>query len=887
MGRLRAFVESLTNKPLTVLLSHGHIDHAPGAVEFEDVYLNSADWPLYRSQCGLAGRQDYLKGNLKDRYEALTAGTLLEGDPDKTFAELTGGMVFDLGGVHLRAVAFPGHTPGSMAFLLEEDRILITGDACNNFTFLFLDISDTVETYRDTVARVRDQLAGKFDRVFVSHHGPELPASLLNGMAERCSQVLRGETDAFPFQFMGTEALTAKRPGADFMPTDGNPANLIYDPAKIRRVQVPFARKYPHLCQPITIAGVTFRNRMFSAPMGGTDITNDGCIGPKSTAFYELRARGGAGAVTVSECMVHPQTDGSHAYHLDTAVLNSLACATYTADAIRRHGAMPSLELSHSGMYAGTYMTDKARQHEMHQWGPSDTVRPDGVPVKALSQEQIDDIVASYGRVAGLAKRAGFEMVMIHGGHGWMINQFLSPYFNHRTDAYGGSLENRCRFAIEVLKSVRAAVGPRFPIEFRMSGSELFEGGYDLEEGCRIAQQLEPYIDLLHVSAGTYQRGFGDTHPSMFKPHGCNVYLAAEIKKHVKVPVATIGGLNDPNQMEEIIASGKADVVYMARALLADPELPRKVTENRPEEIVRCLRCFTCMAERAATSTRRCTVNPLIGRELDGVEVQPAPVKKKVMVAGGGPGGLYAAYTAARRGHQVTLYEKEMELGGVLKSEQALPFKHEMYELTASYQRLAAKAGVEFRLGQAVTPELVQQEAPDALILAVGSRPLVPPIPGLHGDNVIVVNDYYKHQTKVADTVVVMGGGLAGCECAICLGQQGKKVHIVEMRDALAPDANVRHRPLLLKEIDKYVTVHTGCKAMEVRPDGVLCQDSQGKEVLVPGATVICALGQRPCTDTVEALQNTAPFIRVIGDAGRVSTITNAVYQGYHAALDL
>ncbi len=215
--------------------------------------------------------------------------------------------------------------------------------------------------------------------------------------------------------------------------------------------------------------------------------------------------------------------------------------------------------------------------------------------------------------------------------HGWLINQFLSPYFNKRTDEYGGSLENRCRFAIEVLKAVREAVGPRFPIEFRMSGSELFEGGYDLTEGCRIAEQLEPHIDLLHVSAGTYQRGFGNTHPSMFKPHGCNVYLAAEIKKHVSVPVATLGGLNDPAQMEEIIASGKADIVYMARALLADPELPRKVAENRDADIVRCLRCFTCMAERASTATRRCTVNPLIGRECDGVEVQPAPVRKKVL----------------------------------------------------------------------------------------------------------------------------------------------------------------------------------------------------------------------------------------------------------------
>lgn len=646
-------------------------------------------------------------------------------------------------------------------------------------------------------------------------------------------------------------------------------------------------RKYPNLCQPITLGKVTFRNRMFSAPMGGTDITNDGCIGPKSTAFYELRGKGGAGAVTVSELMVHPETDGSHAYHLDTSILNSLAAATYTADAIRRHGAIPSLELSHSGMYAGTYMTDKGRQKSMHQWGPSDTVRPDGVEVRALTKEMIHDITAAYGKVAGLAKRAGFEMLMIHGGHGWLLNQFLSPYFNKREDEYGGPLENRCRLAVEVLKAVREAVGPYFPIEFRMSGSELFDGGYDLAEGCRIAEQLQPYIDLLHVSAGTYQRGFGDTHPSMFKEHGCNVYLAAEIKKHVSVPVATIGGLNDPVQMEEIIANGKADVVYMARALLADPYLPRKVMENRDEEIVRCLRCFTCMAERAQTSTRRCTVNPLIGRELEGDEVVPAAEKKKVLVAGGGPGGLYAAYTAARRGHEVILCEKDHEVGGILKSEQALRFKHEMYELSGTYRLLAEKAGAKILTDTEVTSEYVEKEAPDALIIAVGSEPLIPPIKGLDGENVVIVNNYYLEKEKVTDQVVVFGGGLAGCECAIHLGMEGKKVHLVEMRDELAPDANVRHRPLLMKEIDKYVEVHTGYKGLEVTEEGVLCETKTGEKILVPGTTVICALGQRSRSALVDALRDTAPYVSVIGDAARVSTITNAVYWGYHAALDI
>lgn len=646
-------------------------------------------------------------------------------------------------------------------------------------------------------------------------------------------------------------------------------------------------QKYPNLSAPITLGRVTFRNRMFSAPMGGTDITADCCVGPRTPGFYELRAKGGAAAVTASELVVHPETDASHMFHLNLQTPGSLSGWTFLADAISRHGAVPSVELSHSGQYAGTYLVDKDKKKGLSQFGPSDWVRPDGIPVKALTKEQIGDIVRAYGETAVLCKRAGFQMIMVHGGHGWLINQFLSPAFNHRTDEYGGSFENRLRLAREVLTAVRSAVGPGFPIEFRMSGSELFDGGYTLEDGVKIAQGIEDLVDLIHVSAGSYQFGFFNTHLPMFANHGANVYLAAEIKKHVSKPVATIGALNDPAQMEEIIASGKADVVYMARALLADPELPNKVIAGRDDEIVRCLRCFTCMAERPTTGTRRCTVNPLIGRECEGMDVQPAAKKKNVVVVGGGVGGMKAAITAAQRGHHVTLLEKEGELGGILKSEQALPFKYEMYQLGLTLARQMELEGVTVRLNTLATPELLESMKPDALILAVGSTPIVPPLPGIKGENVVVVNNYYLEKSKVGSRVVVLGGGLAGCECAVHLGMEGKTVHLVEMRDSLAVDCNIRHRPILMKQVEQYCTTHLKHAGLAVTEDGLLCKDETGKEVLIPGDTIICAVGQRSNRDAVMQLRGCAPWVREIGDCARVSNITNAVYQGYHAALDI
>ena len=646
-------------------------------------------------------------------------------------------------------------------------------------------------------------------------------------------------------------------------------------------------KEYPLLTSSIRIGNTFFRNRMFAAPMGATDITADCCPGPRTQGFYELRAKGGAAAVTVSELVVHPETDASQMLHLDLRTPGCLAGHTFIADAIRRHGAVPSIEFSHSGQYAGTYLIDTNKKRNLCQYGPSDTIRPDGIPVRALSEAQIADIVRAYGEAAVLAKRAGYEMIMVHCGHSWLINQFLSPFFNHRKDEYGGSFENRIRFAREVLSEVRNQVGSGFPIEMRMSGSELFEGGYDLTEGCRIAEALEDLVDLIHVSAGSYQFGFFRTHLSMFSPHGDNVCLAEEIRRHVSKPVATIGAINDPDQMEAILEEGKADVICMARELMADPYLPRKVEAGKPEEIVKCLRCFTCMAERPVTQTRRCAVNPLIGREMEGMDILPAAKKKTVVVAGGGIAGLEAAYTAARRGHRVILFEKEKETGGILRSEQAIPFKREMYELGRTMELLCRREGVEFRLNTEATPEQVRQEKADALILAVGSNPIVPRIPGIERDNVILVNDLYRNTRKIGEKVAVLGGGLAGCECAVHLNQEGRKVVLVEMRNQLAPDCNIRQRPILMQQLEKGVEVRLETAGISVTDRGLIVRNASGEEKLIEADTVVLAVGQRSNSDAVNRLRHSAEFVRMVGDCIRPANITKAVYEAYHAALDI
>jgi NADPH-dependent 2,4-dienoyl-CoA reductase/sulfur reductase-like enzyme len=379
----------------------------------------------------------------------------------------------------------------------------------------------------------------------------------------------------------------------------------------------------------------------------------------------------------------------------------------------------------------------------------------------------------------------------------------------------------------------------------------------------------------------------------MFMERGVNVRYAAEVKKLVKIPVATIGALNEPAMMDELISSGKADAVEMARALLADPYLPKKAWMGRDDEIVRCCRCFSCMAERLTTGLRVCALNPVIGNEYELSFAPPATKPKKVLVAGGGPGGMQAALTAAERGHSVVLCEKSGELGGALRSERGIPFKTDLYGFIATKARQLEKAGVEVRLNTEVTPELAAGIAPDVLIVAVGASPVVPPIPGLKaddgslGESVIVANELYQKRDLVGRKVAVLGGGLVGCETAAHLAREGHDVTVVEMLGELCPDANGGHRPLLLAELDKTVTARTGLRGARVEKNGLVCTDGDGNEVLIEADTVVVAVGQRANRAAADSLRDCAPEVYEIGDCVRPAQVTQAVFRGHFAALDI
>ena len=461
---------------------------------------------------------------------------------------------------------------------------------------------------------------------------------------------------------------------------------------------------------------------------------------------------------------------------------------------------------------------------------------------------------------------------------------------HHREDEYGGSFENRCRFMLEVIGRIRAHCGPDLPIEVRMSGTELADeqGGYTLADGVEIAKVLDGKVDLIHVSTGGGHPSGGTVmHPSMFLPHGCNVYLAAEIKKHVHTPVATVGSLSEPDKMEEIIASGQADLVCMARALIADPYLPRKVMEGRPEDIRPCQRCFNCQGGMFVTRNMRCAVDPIIGNELRSQIPVPLTPSRKVLIAGGGPAGMVAAVTAARRGHQVTLCEAGPALGGAIRYAKYVPFKKYLDDYLHYLIRQVGRAGVEVRLNTPVTPDLAEALSPDVLVAAVGARPIVPELPGVELPHVVMGANAHERIGEMGQRVAIIGGGLVGTELAIQLADLGKRPVVLEMREDYAMDSNPQHKNAIHWQKEHLIDFRLNTTVTAITPEGVEAVDCQGQKIFVPADTVVVAVGYRADEAQVEALRFAAPEFHWIGDCYRPGKVTDAVRTGYYTALDL
>lgn len=646
--------------------------------------------------------------------------------------------------------------------------------------------------------------------------------------------------------------------------------------------------KYPHLFTPLKIGDTLFRNRIFASPTGTQYTTSLSRPFDSTMCYYERKAMGGSASVCIGDAIVDSKMGLAIGNHIRLDDPRAKATLCKLSEMISRHGAVAAMEMSHGGSHACL-----AFDGGETIYGPDDIEYvKNGITyhAHAMTREIMDIISAKFADAAAFAKRCGFGMVTLHGGHGWMLHQFMSPTTNHRTDEYGGSFENNMRFPLEVIRAVREAVGPRFPIEIRISGSEVFEGGYGIDYGVKIAKALDGLVDIIHVSAGSHEDDsvFTVTHPSMFLPDGVNVKYAAEIKKHVKKSyVATVGALSDPAQMEEIIASGKADIVELARELMCDPFMPAKARAGRDEDIDKCMRCFQCYSNLMTDGHITCAINPSTGHELEHKCAMPPAAKKRVLIVGGGIGGMQAALTAAQRGHEVILCEKTGQLGGVLLCEEKVDYKRNLHGYLLRQARRVAEAGIEIRLNTEATAELARSIEPDVIIAAVGGEAVVPPIKGIGGENVTAATELFRVPEKAGKRVVVLGGGLVGIEMAIFLAQLGRCVTIMEMASDLNCGKNIVHRKAVDVELPKLgIEASLSTRALEITADGVF-GEKNGEKLFFPADTVVTAMGRRALSDVCDELRFCAPEFYQIGDCTAPQTIYDATRQGYAIAMDI
>lgn len=666
---------------------------------------------------------------------------------------------------------------------------------------------------------------------------------------------------------------------------------------------------FPHLFSPIKVGSKTIKNRIEAAPalFAFEHYIEADAFGyyppmPKR-AYYmlEAKARGGAGSVVLGElspnhtyCKRFPFEPDIDFTSREDEIFN---ITKQTAEMIKSYGALPIGELLSTGEIK-TYIGDG-----INPKGPSEKDLDDGIThVDAFTEKEIREHIQEHITACQWFKDAGWEGIMIHCGHGWLPAQFLSPMYNKRTDSYGGSFENRARFTVELLQAIRKAMGPDFLIEIRVSSDEHLPGGLNLDDAVKYCQLCEPYIDLIHVSCGHYlssSRSWEFT--TTYAPHGANIDNAAVIKQNVSVPVAVVGGINSPEMAEQAIASGKVDMVSMGRQFFADPEFPNKAMEGRADEIRRCLRCGRCYPGPSGEHETEkwtvkfppldsCTINPYdvwpASHHKILPELMPQPnASRKVLIVGGGCGGMQAAITASDRGHQVILCEKSHTLGGLLNFTDHTDHKIDIRNFKDLLIREVSKRPIEIRLDCEVRAELIQTIQPEAVILATGSDDLILPIEGI--DQAFTAMDVYKNDFEhLGKSTIVLGGGLVGCEAAADYIAHGIHTTIIEMQECLMPETTGLYRTAVHDFIDKNGGKYeVNATVTKVGKDFVTAVQNW-QEITLHADSVVNAMG-RKANDTSDLKKAISVPFWEIGDCVKARQIGDAIREGWTAAMEI
>lgn len=632
------------------------------------------------------------------------------------------------------------------------------------------------------------------------------------------------------------------------------------------------------LFSPFRIGKLELKNRIVMPPMATYFADEDGKVNDRHIAYYAARARGGVGYITTEHTGILKEGRAS----ANMTLIDSdqkIPLFKKLVGAIHREDGKVVIQINHAGRQTSFSITG------------APIVAPSAIacPVRkemprALSPEEIQRIVLAFVQAAGRVKEAGADGVEIHMAHGYLLDQFLSPFSNQRDDEYGGDTSRRLRMPLEVLRAVRNRVGPDFPIICRVSADEYVDGGLKLEESKEIAKALEKNgADALHVSACIAASVYLN-HPPYYAEEGVFTHLAQGIKSVVRIPVITVGRIRTPELANRILQEKKADLVSMGRALIADPELPIKALQGKTEEIIPCISCNRCILS-LRKGAMQCAVNPETGRE--GIFVlKKTAHPKRVWVVGGGPGGMKAAEIASRRGHLVTLYEGKKELGGQFILAAIPPGKKVLGDFIAYLTGQLRRLPVKIVLGNSFSPDLLKDEKPDVMIVATGASPLLPSIDGIQEVRVFTVEDALLHAAQLGQRVLVLGGGGIGAEVADHLSELGKEITLVEMKEAIALDLVVHLQHFLNQRLrEKGVRILTSTKAVRFERQDLWVEDSQGTRKLPVFDSVVVSLGSRANNELVPVLKAKIPELYVVGDASKPRETMEALLEAEEVAL--